>query len=52
MKHWIKIVFFCGALSLIAALTLVKEPATTSYYENRSLAAFPPFWSHEVVEGE
>ena len=52
MKHWIKIVFFCGALSLIAALTLVKEPATTSYYENRSLAVFPPFGTHEVLEGE
>ena len=52
MKHWIKIVFFCGALSLIAALTLVKEPATTSYYENRSLAVFPPFGMQEVLEGE
>ena len=52
MKHWIKIVFFCGALSLIAALTLVKEPATTSYYENRSLAVFPPFGMQGVLEGE
>ena len=43
MKHWIKIVFFCGALLLIPVPTLLKEPAAASYYENRSLAVFPPF---------
>ena len=52
MNHWIKIVFFCGALLLIPVLTLLKEPAAASYYENRSLAVFPPFSMQEVLDGE
>ena len=51
MKHWIKIVFFCGALLLIPVLTLLKEPAAASYYENRSLAVFPPFSMQEMLDG-
>ena len=52
MNHWIKIVFFCGALLLIPVLTLLKEPAAASYYENRSLAVFPPFSMQEMLDGE
>lgn len=52
MKHWIKIVFFCGALLLIPVLTLLKEPAAASYYENRSLAVFPPFSMQEMLDGK
>lgn len=52
MKHFLKIILFCGALFLVSALTLLKEPATTSYYENRSLAVFPPFSTQEVLDGE
>lgn len=52
MKHVLKIVFFCGALFLIPLLTLMREPATVSYYENRSLAVFPPFSMQAVLDGE
>lgn len=52
MKHFLKIVFFCGALLLIPVLTLLKEPAAASYYENRSLAVFPPFSMQEMLDGE
>lgn len=52
MKHFLKIICFCGALCLVSALTLLQEPATTSYYENRSLAVFPPFSMQEVLNGD
>ena len=52
MKHFFKIILFCGALFLVSAQTLLKEPATTSYYENRALAVFPPFSMQEVLDGE
>lgn len=52
MKHVLKIVLFCGTLFLIPLLTLMREPATVSYYENRSLAVFPPFSMQAVLGGE
>lgn len=52
VKHFFKIILFCGALFLVSAQTLLKEPATTSYYENRALAVFPPFSMQEVLDGE
>ena len=52
MKHFIKIALFCGVLFLVPILTLTKEPAATSYYENRTLAVFPPFSTQELMDGE
>lgn len=52
MKHFVKIASFCGILFLIPVLTLVKTPASTSFYENRTLAVFPPFSMQQVLDGK
>lgn len=52
MKYYIKIIFFCSILFLLPILTLVKEPATISYYENRSLAVFPTLSRQELFDGD
>ena len=50
MKHYLKILLFCGALFLVPVLTVLGGHAATSYYENRALAAFP-FWASTMLSG-
>ena len=51
MKHYLKILLFCGALFLVPVLTVLGGHAATSYYENRALAAFPSFSVHALLDG-
>ncbi len=52
MKSLLKIFLFCGMIFSIPVITLLKEPATSSYYENRTLAVFPPFSIQAVMDGD
>lgn len=52
MKSLLKILLFCGMIFSIPVITLLKEPATSSYYENRTLAVFPPFSIQAVMDGD
>lgn len=51
MRHKIKIALFCGALAAVGVLTLLKQPQTFSFYENRSLSAPPELTAEHLLDG-
>ncbi len=56
-NKWLRIVsllFIAGILSFLVfsgSVTLFKEPASSSYYENRILEALPPYTAAGVLDG-
>lgn len=51
IKHIVKTALFCGVLALIPVASVLQPRESTSYYENRSLAAFPVLTRASLMDG-
>lgn len=50
-KHILKTALFCGVIALLPLVSVLGPRENTSFYENRTLAAFPAFSRASLLDG-
>ena len=50
-KHILKTALFCGVIALLPLVSVLGPRENTSFYENRTLAAFPAFSRAALLDG-